>query len=239
MSQTKPSVGPTLEGRMRVASTGHYEPIVREGYPYILIPALLGTASWWTDSPWTALLFFVATVSCALFFRNPERSSTMRDDLVVAPADGTVMEIVEQAYSPNLDSPTLTRVSIFMSIFNVHVNRSPISAQVKKITYYSGGFLDARDNACSEWNERNSVVLGAGEDSIEVVQVAGRIARRISCWVHEGDGLRQGDRFGVIHFGSRLDVYLPPSFRTKVLPGTPVKAGLSIIAERVEPAAGA
>jgi phosphatidylserine decarboxylase len=142
------------------------------------------------------------------------------------------MEVVENAASSHLESSRLMRVSIFMSIFDVHVNRSPISGTVKKITYTAGRFLDAREKASSEINEQNSVVLEGEAETIEVVQVAGKIARRITCWVSVDDEVRCGDRFGIVHFGSRLDVYLPEEFIPLVRAGIRVKAGLTPIAGR-------
>ena len=151
---------------------------------------------------------------------------------MIAPADGVVAEVVRQASSEALEREDLSRVSIFMSIFDVHVNRSPISGVVEKIQYRSGAFLDAREPDSSHINERSSMTLRGDNGTIEVVQVAGKVARRISCWIREGQSIGRGQRFGLIHFGSRLDVYLPPEFTVTVTPGTRVTAGESIIAER-------
>ncbi|MBM4325569.1 MAG: phosphatidylserine decarboxylase family protein [Deltaproteobacteria bacterium] len=214
------------------AGTNHKEPIAREAFPYMLAPALLAAVLWWWDLPWLALFFLVATIAIALFFRNPDRKSPEADGLVVSPADGTVVEIAENARSTNLDRAPLKRISIFMSVFNVHVNRSPMTGRVEKITYSKGKFLDAREKDASGVNEQNSLLLKSGEDTIEVVQVAGKVARRIACWVSEGDEMARGERFGLIHFGSRLDVYLGPEFEARVAVRARVRAGETVIAEK-------
>lgn len=215
-----------------VASTGHYEPVAREAFPYALVPAFIVVLFWWLEWPWLSLFFLAITICVLLFFRNPQRTSNEGPGLVLAPADGVVADIVPHAASEALDAVDLSRVSIFMSIFDVHVNRSPISGVVEKIQYRSGAFLDAREPDSSHVNERSSMVLTGDVGTIEVTQVAGKVARRISCWVREGQSIGRGQRFGLIHFGSRLDVYLPPEFTVTVTPGTRVTAGESIIAER-------
>ena len=154
------------------AGINHKEPVAREAFPYMLAPALVAALLWWWDFPWLALVFVLATIGVALFFRNPERNSPQADGLVVSPADGTIVEVAENACSGNLDLAPLKRISIFMSVFNVHVNRSPIAGRVEKITFSKGKFLDAREKDASGVNEQNSLVLRAGEDAIEVVQVA-------------------------------------------------------------------
>lgn len=216
-----------------VARAGHYEPVAREGYPYIIIPALCAMAFWWFNSPWLALLFLLIALAVTLFFRNPERLSPKAPEhAVLAPADGKVVEIVDAVRSDNLDLFPLKRISIFMSIFDVHVNRSPISGTVRKITYRPGTFLDAREKAASTENEHNSLVIEGDEGALEVVQIAGKVARRICCWVGEGDEVRRGERIGLIQFGSRLDVYLPEHFSFRVAVGTRVSAGLTVIASK-------
>jgi len=217
-----------------IARSGHYEPVAREAYPYLILPALLALAFWWYDHPWASLFFLLAAVAVALFFRNPHRAPPLHEAAVLSPADGKVMEIVPDASSRNVQHGPLTRVSVFMSVLDVHVNRSPISGSVKKITYRAGTFLDARETDSSTQNEQNSLVIEGAVGSLEVVQIAGKIARRISCWVSEGDELRRGDRFGMIHFGSRLDVYFPQDFSVRVIVGERVWAGVSIIAEKLE-----
>ncbi|MGO9569946.1 MAG: phosphatidylserine decarboxylase family protein [Desulfomonilaceae bacterium] len=220
-----------------IAKAGHYEPIAREGYPFIAPPALLAMISWWFGYPWTSFVLLALAVAVIFFFRNPERTPPEAEGIVVSPADGTVMQVLENVQSANLAGLPLKRISIFMSVFNTHVNRCPISGIVKNVKHVPGRFLDAREPASSLENEHNSVVLQDDDGTIEVVQIAGKIARRIACWVREGDQVRQGERFGLIRFGSRLDVYLPESMSFVVPVGTTVRAGVTIIAKKSAPAA--
>lgn len=214
------------------SKTGHYEPIAREGFIFFLPLLFLSLVFWWFDRlVFSALLGFVGII-VALFFRNPERMPPDKYGTVLSPADGRVVAVLDEATSPNLGDMPLRRISIFMSIFNVHVNRCPLSGTVTGIKHVPGRFLDARDAAASEVNEHNSVILQGADSAIEVVQVAGKVARRIACWVDEGDRIERGERFGLIRFGSRLDVYLPHTFAPTVSVGTRVRAGESIIAER-------
>ncbi len=219
-----------------IAKAGHYELIAREGYPFIVPPALLALVSWWLGYPWPSLGLLALAVAVIFFFRNPERIPPEADGIIVSPADGTVMQVLENVRSDNLPGMTLKRISIFMSVFNTHVNRCPVSGTVKNIKHVPGRFLDAREPASSLVNEHNSVVLQDHDDTIEVVQIAGKVARRIACWVREGDQVRQGERFGLIRFGSRLDVYLPERMCFVVKVGTTVRAGVTIIATKSAPA---
>lgn len=213
-----------------ICRAGHYEPVAREGLVFILVPIVPSVLSWWWGHPWISLFFLLAAAAIALFFRNPERAPPREPGIVVSPADGRVVAIVQDAASVHLENFPLIRISIFMSIFNVHVNRWPISGRVKKITYTPGGFLDAREPEASRSNEQSSIVLDGEEATIEVVQVAGKIARRIACWVSPGEEVWQGHRFGLIRFGSRLDVYLPKACSVAVGLGSKVKAGETIVA---------
>jgi phosphatidylserine decarboxylase len=215
-----------------ISRVGRYEPIAREGYPFFVPPALVALLLWWMGYSWVSLFLLALSIAVASFFRNPERVSPQGDGIVLSPADGRVVQIDEDVRSDYLDDYPLTRISIFMSVLNVHVNRWPLSGVVKKITHVPGVFLDAREAAASMRNEHNSIVLETNGATIEVVQIAGKIARRIACWVREGDEAVQGQRFGLIRFGSRLDVYLPPSFTPSVSVGTRVSAGVTIIAKR-------
>jgi phosphatidylserine decarboxylase len=217
-----------------ISPVGHYEPIAREGYPFIIPPALVAFGCWWYGHPGISFLFLVVTVAIALFFRNPERGTPEDPAIVLSPADGRVVQIEQNIQSRDIPDRSLKRISIFMSIFDVHVNRWPVSGKVRKITHVPGGFVDARFPAASLTNEHNSIVLDTTDGPIEVVQIAGMIARRIACWVREGDEVRQGDRLGLIRFGSRLDVYLPQSFSFEVEIGTKVSAGMTTIAKKVD-----
>jgi phosphatidylserine decarboxylase len=213
-----------------ICKAGHYEPIAREGFVFIIPGIFISFLLWWTGYSYGSFAFLLLSIAVALFFRNPERVPPRQDGIVLSPADGRVVEILENVRSEDLPGSPLKRVSIFMSLFDVHVNRWPISGTIVKIKHVPGRFLDARESAASEVNEHNSIVLSGEEATIQVVQVAGKVARRIACWVNEGDQVNQGDRFGLIRFGSRLDVYLPDNFSVVVGPNDIVKAGLSIIA---------
>ena len=214
-----------------IRPAGHYEPIAREGLVFIVPLFLVALVSWWYGHPWVSLFFLAAAVCVCLFFRNPERTPPEGEHLVLSPADGRVVEIVDDARSDRLDESRLKRISIFMSIFNVHVNRSPISGTVRKIDHRPGSFLDARDPEASVVNERNSLIIRGNDYDLEVVQIAGKVARRIACWVAEGEHVRRGQRFGLIRFGSRLDVYLPKHFSIHVEVGGRVRAGVSVLAK--------
>lgn len=213
-----------------ISRAGHYEPIAREGFVFILPPAILSVASWWIGHPWISLFLLILSVAIALFFRNPERTTPPGKGVVVSPADGRVVEFVENVASEHLQAGPLKRISIFMSLFNTHVNRWPVSGTVRRITHVPGTFLDAREPAASTNNEQNIIVVQTEASAIEVVQVAGKIARRIACWVREGDEVTRGNRFGLIRFGSRLDVILPDEYSFEVEIGTKVRAGETIIA---------
>ncbi|MBI5569908.1 MAG: phosphatidylserine decarboxylase family protein [Desulfomonile tiedjei] len=215
-----------------VSRTGHYEPIAREGHIFIAPLALISLGLWWFAYPVGSVVFLVLAVAVALFFRNPERISPQGDGIVLSPADGRVVQLVEQGGSKNLSGGPFKRISIFMSVFNVHVNRSPVAGKVTKVEHVPGGFLDARDPGASITNEHNCVVLDTKDRPIEVVQIAGKVARRIACWVREGDALAQGERFGLIRFGSRVDVYLPEGYSFIVDLETRVRAGVTVIARR-------
>ena len=211
---------------------GQIPPIHPEGYPFIGGFALASLVLFWL---WTPLGWIgtVLTVWCALFFRDPRRVTPLRDGLVVAPADGRV-SMVTQALPPaelGLGNRPLPRVSIFMSVFNCHVNRSPVAGRVERIAYRPGIFINAELDKASEDNERNSLVIGTPNGRIGVVQIAGLVARRIVCFVKEGQPIGAGERFGLIRFGSRLDVFLPEGTRPLVAEGQTAIAGETILAD--------
>ena len=211
---------------------GQIPPIHPEGYPFIGGFALASLVLFWL---WTPLGWIgtVLTVWCALFFRDPRRVTPLRDGLVVAPADGRV-SMVTQALPPaelGLGNRPLPRVSIFMSVFNCHVNRSPVAGRVERIAYRPGIFINAELDKASEDNERNSLVIGTPIGRIGVIQIAGLVARRIVCFVKEGQPIGAGERFGLIRFGSRLDVFLPEGTRPLVAEGQTAIAGETILAD--------
>jgi phosphatidylserine decarboxylase len=211
---------------------GQIPPIHPEGYPFIGGFALASLVLFWI---WTPLGWIgtVLTVWCALFFRDPRRTTPLRDGLVVAPADGRV-SMVTQALPPaelGLGNRPLPRVSIFMSVFNCHVNRSPAAGRIERIAYRPGVFINAELDKASEDNERNSLVIGTPYGRIGVVQIAGLVARRIVCFVREGQSIGTGERFGLIRFGSRLDVFLPEGTKPLVAEGQTAIAGETILAD--------
>jgi phosphatidylserine decarboxylase len=185
-------------------------PIHPQGYPFVAAFALATLILWWLFAPlgWIGL---IATLWCAYFFRDPPRTTPIRADLIVAPADGRVC-YVGRAVPPadlGLGGAPMTRISIFMSVFDCHVNRAPVEGRVARIAYRAGLFLNADLDKASEDNERNGLVIEAASGFYGVVQIAGLIARRIVCFTQQGARLGAGDRFGLIRFGSRVDVYMP------------------------------
>lgn len=207
-------------------------PITPEGYPFIGAFALISLILFWLWSPlgWLGTL---ATLWCTYFFRDPPRVTPVRDGLVVAPADGRVSQVTSAVPPPELGIGVkpLPRVSIFMSVFDCHVNRSPIAGKIEKIVYQPGKFFNADLDKASADNERNSVVITTAGARIAVVQIAGLVARRIVCSVRSGDTINAGQRFGMIRFGSRLDVYLPEGIPPLVAVGQTAIAGETVLAD--------
>jgi phosphatidylserine decarboxylase len=207
-------------------------PIHPEGYPFIGGFALISLILFWI---WTPLGWIgtALTVWCALFFRDPVRVTPVREGIVVAPADGRV-SMISHAVPPaelGLGDKALPRVSIFMSVFNCHVNRAPVAGKIERIAYRPGAFINAELDKASEDNERNSLVISNANGRIGVIQIAGLVARRIVCFVKEGQLIGAGERFGLIRFGSRLDVYLPEGTRALVSEGQTAVAGETILAD--------
>ncbi len=207
-------------------------PIHPQGYPFIGGFALASLVLFfvWTPLGWIGTL---ATAWCAYFFRDPVRITPLREGLVVSPADGRVSRVVNALPPPELglsDRP-LPRISIFMSVFDCHVNRSPVSGRIEKMVYRPGKFISADLDKASEDNERNALVIAAARARIGVVQIAGLVARRIVPFVQEGQSVAAGDRIGMIRFGSRLDVYLPEGARAMVAEGQTATAGETVLAD--------
>ena len=215
-------------------------PVHPEGYPFIGAFALLSLIFFWVWSP-LGWIGTVLTVWCALFFRDPVRVTAVREGIVVAPADGRISLIVNAVPPPELNLATkpLARVSIFMSVFDCHVNRSPVTGRIEKIAYRKGIFINADLDKASEDNERNGLVMVTpGGARIGVVQIAGLIARRIVSFVREGAPIGAGDRIGMIRFGSRVDVYLPEGVRPLVAEGQTAVAGETVLADLRSPDSG-
>jgi phosphatidylserine decarboxylase len=208
-------------------------PIHPEGYPFVGGFALASLILFWLWSPlgWLATL---ATLWCAYFFRDPQRVTPVREGIVVAPADGRVSQAGNAVPPKELDlgAQPLPRVSIFMSVFDCHINRSPIAGRVERIVYRAGKFLSADLDKASEDNERNALVIVSGAGArIAVVQIAGLVARRIVSFTREGDMVATGQRIGMIRFGSRVDVYLPEGTRLLVAAGQIAIAGETVLAD--------
>ncbi|MHC3941370.1 Phosphatidylserine decarboxylase proenzyme [Paenochrobactrum sp. BZR 201-1] len=187
-----------------------FVPIHKKGYPFLCL-GLIATAGL---SMLSAFLFwpaFIITIWVGYFFRDPYRITPVSEGIVVSPAEGRVSMITEVAPPPELGLPNepMLRISIFMSIFDCHINRIPVSGTISRIAYKSGKFFNAELDKASDHNERNGLVVETPYGLIAVVQIAGLIARRIEHWVSENEKMEVGDRFGLIRFGSRLDVYLP------------------------------
>jgi len=208
-------------------------PINRAGWPFIAIFAVItaGLFYWQEPAGWVGV---VLTLWCIYFFRDPDRTTPTREGLVISPADGVVC-MVQPAVPPEeigLGSEPLTRVSIFMNVFDVHVNRIPISGTIAQMAYRPGKFFNASLDKASEHNERQSYRLTSEEgQDIGFVQIAGLVARRIKCDVAEGQKLQTGERFGLIRFGSRVDVYLPGDMSALVAVGQRTIAGETVIAD--------
>ena len=210
--------------------------IHREGYPFIALFAAINLLAFLLAA-WLGWLLLPVTLWCVAFFRDPERETPQGHGLIICPADGKLLPVVDAVPPAELgmgDMPR-PRLSIFMNVFNVHVNRNPLSGNVVTLAYRPGKFFNASFDKASVHNERMSIRLrpeGETGDSrdLAVVQIAGLIARRIVCDLAQGEGVRRGARFGIIRFGSRVDVYLPPGTQVLVVPGMTTRAGETVLA---------
>ena len=204
-------------------------PIALEGLPFILPLAALLLLFLLLDFYRTSMVFFLLCLFTIWFFRNPDRTAPGDEKSILSPADGKVLT-VEELVEGEILHKNVKKVSIFMNIFNVHVNRVPTSGTVRKIRYTPGKFFSANLDKASSLNER-SALLVVGDDGTEIMttQIAGLIARRIVCWVKEGMAVERGERFGLIRFGSRLEVFMPPEARVAVDKGDRVRAGETVI----------
>jgi phosphatidylserine decarboxylase len=200
--------------------------IVLDGIYYALALAAAGALVTWAAGPWFAIPLWVLAVFCLYFFRDPDRAIP-GGDVAVSPADGKVVAV-------KAESATLNRISIFLNIFDVHVNRTPISGSITKVQYQPGKFHVASREVCSDQNEQNVVTVQGNGTTVVFKQIAGLIARRIVFNKKLGDRVAAGERVGLIKFGSRVDVLLGPEWEIAVRPGMRVAAGSSVIARRVE-----
>ncbi|EKF20356.1 phosphatidylserine decarboxylase [Nitratireductor pacificus] len=215
-------------------------PIHREGYPFIAAFAgatvLLGLL--WGPLFWIGLIL---TAWCVYFYRDPERVTPVDDDLVISPADGMV-SFIGPAVPPaelGMGPGEMTRISVFMNVFSCHINRAPVRGRISLIEHRPGRFLNAELDKASTENERNGLVIESPHGPVPVVQIAGLVARRIVCWAEAPGALAVGERFGLIRFGSRVDVYLPQGAVPRVAVGQTAVGGETVIAafgsERTQP----
>lgn len=206
-------------------------PVALEGVPFILLSGVLTVGSWLAGWGWPTYLLGAVTVFVGWFFRNPARTIPSGETLVVSPGDGAVVA-VEREFEHRYLKAEAVRISIFLNVFNVHINRMPIAGVVQDILYQPGQFMAANQPGASLGNEQNALML-LREDGSKVlcVQIAGLIARRIICWAVPGEQVKAGERFGLIRFGSRMDVYLPQHSVLQVKVGDKVQGGSSILAE--------
>jgi phosphatidylserine decarboxylase len=208
------------------------KPMHPEGWKFVPVFAAVTLVLFliWDPLGWIGVIL---TIWCYYFFRDPKRSVPQNAGLLVSPADG-VVSLIERAVPPEglgFGPTPLLRVSVFMSVFNCHVNRAPIAGKVTAVVYRPGKFFNASLDKASEENERNALAIEMADGrSIAVVQIAGLVARRIMCWTKPGDRLATGERFGLIRFGSRLDVYLPEGVEPQVALGQTMVAGETVIA---------
>ncbi|HET7717404.1 MAG TPA: phosphatidylserine decarboxylase [Bauldia sp.] len=206
-------------------------PVRKEGAPFILAAVVGAIAGLFLWQPlfWIAL---IVAAWCAYFFRDPPRVVPLDPDLVISPADGRVAAVAlgEAPAELGLGQETRRRISVFMNVFDCHVNRAPVAGKVSKIVYRPGKFLNADLDKASEDNERNGIVIDSAHGQVGVVQIAGLVARRIVCFVKENDSLAPGERIGMIRFGSRLDVWLPAEARVTVAEGQTAIAGETVLA---------
>ena len=205
-------------------------PVAREGIPFIVTGVVIVCVFISLGNAPLIVAAALFSLFVAAFFRDPSREAHASENAILTPADGRIIGIeqVGDRQSP-LGRPTV-KISIFMSVFNVHVNRVPASGQIREITYRPGRFFSANLSKASEENECNRIALQTDTGHhVVFVQIAGLIARRIVCWVREGDNVKAGQRFGLIRFGSRVDLYLPESTQIGVQPRQKVKAGKTIL----------
>ncbi|WP_439272547.1 phosphatidylserine decarboxylase [Pseudochrobactrum sp. HB0163] len=208
-----------------------FVPIHQEGYLFIagffVASLLLGWL--WAPLFWLGM---VLTIWCVYFYRDPRRITPLDDNLVISSADGKVSSVGMSIPPAELDLGTdpMLRICVFMNVFSVHINRAPVRGKITTIMHRPGKFLNAELDKASTENERNSLLLDSTHGTVAVVQIAGLVARRIVCWSKAGDDLSTGERFGLIRFGSRVDIYLPKGFAARVAVGQTAVAGETVLA---------
>lgn len=205
-------------------------PMAKEGFPFALISCALVLVCLYFGLFFASLLTAIIFLFIIFFFRDPDRKNDVDKNAVLTPADGKILEVRHFQDSNNPLGEPVVKVSIFMSVFNVHVNRIPLGGTIEKIAYHPGKFFSANLDKASKHNENNMITLKAPNSrKIVFIQIAGLIARRIACWVKEGESVEAGQRFGLIRFGSRLEVYLPGDSKIIVNLNQKVKAGKTVI----------
>ena len=214
-----------------------YAPIHKDGWKFVGIFAVIATILY-CISPILGFLGFTLTCWCYYFFRSPKRTTPLRDGLIISPADGTVC-LIQKVKAPaeyEMGDEERTRVSIFLNVFDVHVQRIPFAGKVKKIIYHSGKFINASLDKASDDNERQTVIVQNDDTQIAFTQIAGLIARRIRCDIKEGQDVKMGELYGLIRFGSRVDIYLPLNVSPLVSIGQRMIGGETVIADLIAPA---
>ncbi|MBZ5695163.1 MAG: phosphatidylserine decarboxylase family protein [Acidobacteriia bacterium] len=201
--------------------------MVKEAYKFAIPPLGAGAACLIAGWKWPAAMLILLGLFVFYFFRDPERTIPSDPGLVVSPADGRVVEIVDETFDGTMGH----RVSIFLSIWNVHVQRAPVAGQITDVVYRPGRFYGAYRAAASRENEQNVIYMHTPQGSLVFKQIAGAIARRVLCWKSKGDTVARGERVGMIRFGSRVDIWLPMESEVVVRRGQNVKGGESILAK--------
>jgi len=196
--------------------------MAKEGFPFLLPLLLVAGLCLYFGMNWLTCVFLSLAIFIVYFFRDPERLIPADEDAVVSPADGKIVGIAT-------DPDKTTRISIFLSVLNVHINRSPVAGEVESVRYLPGKFKVAFDATASAENEQNVLVIRSGSDKIKFSQIAGILARRIVCWKKPGDSVAKGERVGLIKFGSRVDIFLPENVALCIKLGDKVQGGASVI----------
>jgi phosphatidylserine decarboxylase len=200
--------------------------MVKDGYKFAAPPLLLGVMALAVHWTWLGGALILLGIFVLFFFRDPERTPPSDPDAIVSPGDGRIMEVVDEPRNGNPGR----RISIFLSVFDVHVNRSPVAGRITAIEYRSGKFYAAMRGRASEENEQNAFHVSTERGDVVFKQIAGWVARRIICWKSAGDSVTRGERVGMIRFGSRMDIWLPDRVQILVRPGQHVAGGTSILA---------
>jgi len=216
-------------GRQR-AQIENRLPVARDGLIFILLGIIISVILYYMGFVTAAILMVIVTLFIIYFFRDPVRTCDAPDNAVVSPADGSILEVRQIGEGESPLGENTIKISIFMSLFSVHVNRIPSKGRISEIVYNNGRFFSANLDKASEYNENNRITLETDKGhKIIFIQIAGLIARRIVCWINEMDYVKAGQRFGLIRFGSRLDIYIPSESRISIKVRDRVKAGKTII----------